>query len=256
MFKDKLKQYREEHNISQEELSRKSGVLIVDISLIERGRMYAGMDIIRKIAKATHTDIDYWLDGDKNINDKSSYNMTQREVVHRRKKEETEKRSKSDTTIEINHYLSDRLVEYCKEHKTSLDKLAIITDISRNTLFLLRSNKKSSIRCSILAKLVKGTNTDIEYWLGKVDNIEDIRRTIKVINSRKSSRYIGYKLKAYREEHNMSLRDFSLLTGFTQKNLRMLENNYVEVSISSLMKIISSTNTDEDYWLRDINKSK
>lgn len=257
MFSDKLKQYRKEHNISQEKLSMLSGVLIVDISLIERGRMYAGMDIIRKIAKATNTDIDYWLDGDTNVREKSSYNMAHKEVIHRRKREEGQKiANKLDNTIEINHHFADRMIEYCDEHKMPLNKLSIITDISRSTLFLLRSNKRSSIRCSILAKLVKGTHTDIEYWLGEVDNIEDIKRDVKVINSKKSSRYIGDKLKAYREKNNMSLRDFSLLTGLTQKNLRMLENNYAEVSISSLMKIISSTNTDEDYWLRDINKSK
>lgn len=252
MFSDKLKQYRKEHNISQEKLSRLSGVLIVDISLIERGKMYAGMNIIRKIAKATNTDIDYWLDGDTNVREKSSYNMVHKEVIHRRKREEGQKiTNKLDNIIEINHHFADRIIEYCDEHKMSLNKLSVITDIARSTLFYLRSNKRTSIRCSILAKLVKGTHTDIEYWLGEVDNIEDIKRAVKVINSKKSSRYIGDKIKAYREKNNMSLKDFSLLTGLTQKNIKMLEANYREVNLSSLTKIVYATNTDEDYWLED-----
>lgn len=67
-FKDKLKEYRKEINLSQTDLAKKLGIARSTLSDMENGRIKGKLTVITKLADISGKDIGYWTgDGDINI---------------------------------------------------------------------------------------------------------------------------------------------------------------------------------------------
>lgn len=56
-----LKQYREEHKMSQEELAHKAGISTRGYGEIERGKVHTSLDVVDKLVEATALSVDRLL---------------------------------------------------------------------------------------------------------------------------------------------------------------------------------------------------
>lgn len=168
-FRERLKKLRSDNNLSQRELSEKTGLSKSSINMYERGEREPGIETLVLLAAVLNVDVDYLVGKEtpkKHSFVKDLFMMSSDDVEQ--EIQQTNELLEALTSSEYNAIeIADRIRRYAKTKKVQSKVMLSDLNIGANTLANMNQNVMLSVQS--LARIADYLDCSVDYLLGRTE---------------------------------------------------------------------------------------